>query len=260
MIVNATNGPDAIRMAASEGSPLVDGLTADVRVRGSEVGDGIVINALGGADAITMPVGTPGAATVLGDGGADVDTAFYDGTATADQIAVTANALVPRVDAAATAPFEAAGNTESLVVRGLGGNDTISAVGNLAASSTRADVRRRRGRRHPARLERAGPAGRQLRQRPRRRPAEQRRRPARKWQRHVPVGPGRRQRHCRRTDRHRHHALQRLRHRRAARGVGQRRPRPLHAQHRHDHDGPRRRRACNAQRPRRHRRRHRSTT
>ena len=137
VIVNATNGPDAIRMATSEGSPLVDGLTADVRVRGSEVGDGIVINALGGADAITMPVGTPGAATVLGDGGADVDTAFYDGTAAADQIAVTANALVPRVDAAATAPFEAAGNTESLVVRGLGGNDTISAVGNLAASSTR---------------------------------------------------------------------------------------------------------------------------
>ena len=84
-----------------------------------------------------MPAGTPGAATVLGDGGDDLDTAFYDGTAAADQIAVTANLLVPRVDAAATAPFEAAGSTESLVLRGLGGNDTISAVGNLAASATR---------------------------------------------------------------------------------------------------------------------------
>ena len=72
-----------------------------------------------------MPVGTPGAATILGDGGADADTAFYDGTATADQIAVSANALVPRVDAAATAPFEAAGNTESLVLRGLGGSDSL---------------------------------------------------------------------------------------------------------------------------------------
>jgi Ca2+-binding RTX toxin-like protein len=137
VVVNATSGPDAIRMATSEGSPLVDGLTADVRVRGGEVGDGIVVNALGGDDAITMPIGVPGAATVLGDGGEGVDTAYYDGTATADQIAVVANYLVPRVDAAATAPFEAAGSTESLVVRGLGGNDTISAVGNLAASATR---------------------------------------------------------------------------------------------------------------------------
>jgi Ca2+-binding RTX toxin-like protein len=137
VIVNATEGPDAMRMAASEGAPLVDGLTADVRVRGGEVGDGIVLNALGGADVIAMPAGTPGAATVLGDGGPDVDTAYYDGTAAADQIAVVANYLVPRVDAAATAPFEAAGNTESLILRGLGGNDTISAVGNLAASATR---------------------------------------------------------------------------------------------------------------------------
>jgi hypothetical protein len=82
-----------------------------------------------------MNVGVAGAATVDADGGADADVARYDGTDGADMIGIAANGAEATVFTDATARFDVLG-VESLVVRGLGGADTITGVGNLAPLTT----------------------------------------------------------------------------------------------------------------------------
>ncbi len=78
-----------------------------------------------------------------------------------------------------------------------------------------------------------------------------------RWQRRVPVGPGRRQRHGRGPGRHGHHAVQRLRRQRDLRGLGQRRARAVHPQPRQHRHGPQRRRGDRPQHAGRHRHDHR---
>jgi hypothetical protein len=103
-----------------------------VQVSGGEGAlDNIVVAGLGGADTLTMALGAAsGPVPVNFDGGLDTDTVHYNGTAGADEIPVVANGFEASVAPAGTSRLDAL--AESLIVSGLDGPDTISAVGNLA--------------------------------------------------------------------------------------------------------------------------------
>jgi Ca2+-binding RTX toxin-like protein len=76
----------------------------------------------------------PGDDSDLFEGGADIDTAEVNGGNGAETFAITANGTRVRFDRLTPAPFSLdIGTTEELVVHANGGNDTISASGNLAA-------------------------------------------------------------------------------------------------------------------------------
>ncbi len=72
VIVNGTNGDDAIRVAAVGNTVLVDGLFPAVRITGSDgTADHLMVNALGGndtVDASNLPAGLIGLTVDLGDG------------------------------------------------------------------------------------------------------------------------------------------------------------------------------------------------
>ena len=164
----------------------------------------------------------PGDDTDLMEGGAGIDTAQVNGGNGAEIFTITANGTRVRFDRVDPAPFALdIGTTENLVVNMNGGDDSFSAIGNLATlinitvdggagndtilGSNGADTLQRRRR-----------------QRLRRRPARQRHRDPRRGRRRVPVGPGRRQRLGRRRRRHRHDALQRQQRSRNHGGVRER--------------------------------------
>jgi predicted ester cyclase len=128
VIARGTETADRVEVGDSG---AVDGLAARTRVVGGEAQDDVVVEALGGDDELVGGVGVPGAVTVNLDGGPGDDVTTYRGTPAADQIAVAANGPEVRIDTPGGAPFDTA--AEDLVVLGLGGPDTVSAVGNIAA-------------------------------------------------------------------------------------------------------------------------------
>ncbi len=132
VIDRGTDNADSVKVGGSGGAVAVSGSSgAETRVSGGEAIDAVNVAALGGADAIAVGVGIPGPAEVNVDGGDGADKTTYAGTGDADQIGVIANGTEVRTDAAATAPVDTTA-VEDLVVQGLAGGDTISAVGNLA--------------------------------------------------------------------------------------------------------------------------------
>ena len=79
----------------------------------------------------------PGDDTDLFEGGADDDTAEVNGGNGDEQFTITANGTRVRFDRVNPAPFSLdIGTTEHLVVNANGGDDTITASGNLAALIT----------------------------------------------------------------------------------------------------------------------------
>ena len=79
-------------------------------------------------------VWNPGDATDLNEGGADVDTVEVNGGNGGEQFTTTANGTRVRFDRVTPAPFAIdIGTSENLVVNANGGDDTVSATGNLAA-------------------------------------------------------------------------------------------------------------------------------
>jgi hypothetical protein len=72
VILNGTNGDDAIRLGASGNTVLVDGLSPAVDITGSDgVTDNLTVNALGGNDTVDstgLPSGLIGLTVNLGDG------------------------------------------------------------------------------------------------------------------------------------------------------------------------------------------------
>jgi Ca2+-binding RTX toxin-like protein len=130
VIARGTDAADALSVGESG---AVEGLSATTRiVAGAETQDDLVVQALGGADELSGGVGVPGPATVNLDGGDGADTATYGGTAEDDQIHAVANGPEASVVSPATARFDTAA-VEEVVLEGLGGGDTMTAVGNLAA-------------------------------------------------------------------------------------------------------------------------------
>ena len=130
---NGTSAADAFTIGSAGGATLVTGMAAAVQVSGGEAAlDNIVAAGLGGADTLTMALGAAsGPVPVNFDGGDGIDTVHYNGTAGDDEIPVVANGLEASVAPAGTSRLDAL--AENLVVSGLDGPDTISAVGNLAA-------------------------------------------------------------------------------------------------------------------------------
>ena len=81
-----------------------------------------------------LMVWNAGDGTDLMEGGDGVDTAAVNGGNGGETFAITANGTRVRFDRTDAAPFSLdIGTTENLVINANGGNDTISAVGNLAA-------------------------------------------------------------------------------------------------------------------------------
>ena len=130
---NGTTAADAFTIGSAGSATLVTGPSSAVQVSGGEEAlDNIVVAGLGGADTLTMALGAAsGPVPVNFDGGDGVDTAHYNGTAGDDEIPVVANGFEASVAPAGTSRLDAL--AESLIVSGLDGWDTISAVGNLAA-------------------------------------------------------------------------------------------------------------------------------
>jgi Ca2+-binding RTX toxin-like protein len=132
VVARATDGPDSVSLGSSAGKPAVLGLFAVTRITAAEAADTLSAATLGGADTVTTGVGlVPGPGSVSADGGDDADTLRYNGTGGADVIQVVANGTAAAVAGDSTALVS--GLVESLVVSGLGGNDTIVGTGNLAA-------------------------------------------------------------------------------------------------------------------------------
>ena len=132
VIVHGTEGADAIAVGESEGRLAVRGRGALTRVTRGGAQDDLSIRTLGGADEITAGIGMPAAATVNVDGGDGADVATFAGTAGDDQIPVAANGAEVTTFVDGTAQFDTLA-VEDLVLSGLGGADTITSVGNVAA-------------------------------------------------------------------------------------------------------------------------------
>jgi len=133
VIARGTDEADKVFFSSPDGRPIVNGLGAQTRVRGGEAAlDNLVVQSLGGADTATMTVGVAAAIPLHMDGGDGDDTARYNGTDAADQIALLRNGAEVAVASPASALFETA-NVESMIVSGLDGADTIAAGNGLAA-------------------------------------------------------------------------------------------------------------------------------
>jgi Ca2+-binding RTX toxin-like protein len=86
-----------------------------------------------GGDGNDRMIWNPGDDSDVMEGGSDIDTAEVNGGNGGETFTITANGQRVRFDRIDPAPFNLdIGTTEELVVNANGGNDTISAVGNLA--------------------------------------------------------------------------------------------------------------------------------
>jgi Ca2+-binding RTX toxin-like protein len=109
VFVNGTADPDTINISADAGAVFVDGLAVDVRVKGFEPDDRVVIDGVGG------------------------DLVNVNGSAGNDIMQVAPSGTFARVTATGFSTAVDVSGALTLSVNGLGGNDTISASGNLAA-------------------------------------------------------------------------------------------------------------------------------
>jgi predicted ester cyclase len=132
VVATGTDGADSFSVGESDGLVAVEGTGALVRTTGAETQDDVVVRTLGGADEITGGIGMPGPATVNVDGGDGADVTTFDGTGGDDQLPVVANGAEVSTVVTGTARLDTLA-VEDLVLRGLGGADTITSVGNVAA-------------------------------------------------------------------------------------------------------------------------------
>ncbi|HET6546998.1 MAG TPA: calcium-binding protein, partial [Solirubrobacter sp.] len=136
-IALGTAGPDALTVGGDATEALVEGLGADVHVTGADPAlDAVTVSPQDGDDTVTAGIGVAAPLNVNVDGGIGDDTTRFAGTAGDDEIGVFANGAEVSTIAGATRVDTV---TEHLVVQGLGGADTLSATGNLAALTALAE-------------------------------------------------------------------------------------------------------------------------
>ncbi|HKP17295.1 MAG TPA: calcium-binding protein [Gaiellaceae bacterium] len=127
----ATDAPDRIDLSNSGEQLAVRGLAAQTRVSGGEEAlDNLVVQALGGADTITMSIGVTGPTPANVDGGEGADTVRYVGTPNADQVTVVPNGGEVATVAPGTTRLDTTA-VESLDVVGLGGDDTLVGLNGI---------------------------------------------------------------------------------------------------------------------------------
>jgi Ca2+-binding RTX toxin-like protein len=132
VIVGGTPKDDRVVAGNEAGAQVVSGLAAEVQVTGGESQDEINLGTGDGAGIITTCVEVSGAALFDVDGGDGIDTVDYEGTAGPDAIGVVSNGAKLRTGGPASAPFDSI--VENVRVHGLGGEDTLTAVGNTLSS------------------------------------------------------------------------------------------------------------------------------
>src|SRR3954470_18963495 len=127
VVAQGTDGADRVTVSSSAGQSVVDGPSGRVAVTGNEPAlDTLTASTLGGDDQITSGVGFNGPIPVVVDGGEGADTTTYSGTNADDAIGLARNF------SDTVAAFAAGGQTlnnkavEELLVKGLGGADTIT--------------------------------------------------------------------------------------------------------------------------------------
>jgi Ca2+-binding RTX toxin-like protein len=130
--VFGTDGPDNATVGGAGGVIKVTGLGETVNVSNGGTGDGVGVDTLGGDDTITNSVLTPGPASINVDGGEGSDTSTYNGTAAADTVGVALNGTAVAAFSP-TGSLQNATNVENLVVKGLGGDDTIQGQNGIAS-------------------------------------------------------------------------------------------------------------------------------
>ena len=131
VVVNGGPAPDAIGagFAGGEVSIVADATTITL-AHVEPTFDQLTLNGLEGNDTLTVDVALAGQLALIGvDGGADTDTLAVRGSGSAD--AIVADATTPFV-AVAGVPLIHAMVVENLRLQGRGGNDSLSAVGNVA--------------------------------------------------------------------------------------------------------------------------------
>ena len=132
VIAQGTENADDIDVGSTSGNVVVDGPSRRVAVSGNEAAnDTVTVAALGGADTVNAGVGFTGPIPVNVDGGDGPDTTTYSGTSADDTIAVARNGDAV---AAFTPTSQPVNNTavEDLVVKGLGGADTVAGQNGIA--------------------------------------------------------------------------------------------------------------------------------
>ena len=132
VIAQGTENADDIDVGSTSGNVVVDGPSRRVAVSGNEAAnDNVTVAALGGADTVNAGVGFTGPIPVNVDGGDGSDTTTYSGTSADDTIAVGRHGDAV---AAFTPTSPPVNNTavEDLVVKGLGGADTVAGQNGIA--------------------------------------------------------------------------------------------------------------------------------
>ena len=127
VIAQGTDQADDINVGSTAGNVVVDGPSGHVAVAGNEAAlDNVTVAALGGADTINTGVAFTGPIPVTVDGGEGSDTTTYSGTNADDAIGIARNGTA--AVAVFTPTAQPVNNTgvEDLVVKGLGGADTIT--------------------------------------------------------------------------------------------------------------------------------------
>ncbi len=127
VIAQGTDQADDVSVGSSAGSVFVDGPSGRVTVSGNEAAlDNLTAATLGGADTINAGVAFNGPIPVTVDGGDGADTTTYSGTNADDTIGIARNGTA--AVALFTPTSQPINNTavEELVVKGLGGADTIT--------------------------------------------------------------------------------------------------------------------------------------
>ena len=132
VVVNGSNGNDAIQIAARPGETQVSGLAATVAVAQSEPTlDTLAVNGLGGDDRIAAEPAVAQLIAVLIDGGDGTDTAVAQGSEANDALQIFP--VAPAVGFAATgANGFVQALSEKLLVDALGGDDSVTAANGLA--------------------------------------------------------------------------------------------------------------------------------
>jgi RTX calcium-binding nonapeptide repeat (4 copies) len=105
-----------------------------VQVSGGESQDQFSVDTLGGDDSISSGVATPGPEKISIDGGEGNDTSTYSGTAAADNIGIANDGTAVATFASGVdSAVQDTTNVESLVVNGLGGDDTVVGQNGIAS-------------------------------------------------------------------------------------------------------------------------------
>ncbi len=138
VVLMGTDGVDKVKMSSDETTATASGLAATVSVTGADaLGDRFTVAGLGGDDVFNTSQLGANAIQFVADGGEGTETVTLNGTDAAEVFTATANGTSVRIDRLSpTAMNFDVANVENVVIKAGDGDDSFSAVGNLAVLTT----------------------------------------------------------------------------------------------------------------------------